>query len=115
MAIGSFDNPITGGGGALTINQIKSPNFNETTKTGWCIRKDGSAFFYNITSTGDLFIYDGAAGPGTLLLAITEASGSDEFGNPYSGPGISLSVPGIGQTKNNIQIRPDLGAILIYE
>lgn len=112
MALGSFDNPITGGGGALTINQIKSPNFNETTKQGWCIRKDGSAFFFNITSTGDLFIYDGAAGPGTLMLAITEAPGTDEFGNAYAGPGITVSQPGGGQ--NIIQIRPDKAAMFIY-
>lgn len=112
MALGSFDNPITGGGGALTINQIKSPNFNAVTKTGWCIRKDGSAFFYNITSTGDLFIYNGAAGPGTLMLAITEAPGTDEFGNFYAGPGISVSQPGGGQ--NIIEIRPDKAAMFIY-
>lgn len=127
MAIGSFDNPITGVDGALTVNQIKSPNFDIVAQTGWCIMKNGDAFFYNITAAGSVtantviikgsgdgvFIYDGLPGPGTLVLAMASAPGTDHWGNDYPGPGMSLSAPGSG-TKNNIQLRPDLGALLVY-
>lgn len=127
MALGSFDNPITGAAGALAINQIKSPNFDQLTQTGWAILKDGEAFFFNVTASGSvtankmvvvgtsdgLFVYDGAAGPGTLVVAIVSASGTDPYGNAYSGPGVSVSAPGAGG-KNNIQIRPDLKAMLVY-
>lgn len=127
MALGSFDNPITGAGGALTINQIKSPNFDQLAQTGWAILKDGEAFFFNVTASGSvtankmivvgtsdgLFVYDGSAGPGTLVVAIVPAAGTDAFGNAYSGPGISISAPG-GTGKNEIQIRPDKRAMFIY-
>lgn len=128
MAIGSFDNPITGGGGSLLINQIKSPNFNEATQTGWAILKDGEAFFFNVTAAGSvtankvvvvgtndgLFIYDGTPALGSLVVAIVAHPGTDSFGNSYSGPGISVSAPGPGGSKNEIQIRPDKQAMFIY-
>lgn len=127
MALGSFDNPITGGGGALTINQVKSPNFDKAGKTGWAILKDGEAFFFNVTAAGSVtankvvvvgtgdgvFIYDGAPGAGTLVVAIVSAAGTDPYGNAYSGPGISVSAPGV-TGKNEIQIRPDKRAVFIY-
>lgn len=128
MALGSFDNPITGAAGALVINQIKSQNFDQLAQTGWAILKDGDAFFFNITASGSitankmvvvgtsdgLFVYDGAAGPGNLVVAIVSAAGTDPYGNAYSGPGISMSAPGPGGSKNNIQVRPDLKAVLVY-
>lgn len=127
MALGSFDNPITGAAGALVINQVKSQNFDRLAQKGWAILKDGEAFFFNVTASGSvtankmvvvgtsdgLFVYDGAAGPGTLVVAIASAAGTDPYGNAYSGPGIAISA--IGATgKNEIQIRPDKDAMFIY-
>ncbi len=121
---GGFNNPIIGGGGALVYPSIHSPDFVHLLQ-GWTVNKDGSAEFENLTLRGTfngndyiinnfgVFIYSGTAGPGTLILAMAGAPGTDEFGNAYSGPGISLSAPGSGG-KNIIQIRPDLQAMLLY-
>ena len=61
-----------------------------------------------------MFIYDGAAALGNLVVAIVSDSGTDPFGNDYSGPGNQLSAPGPGGSKSNIQLRPDLKAMLVY-
>lgn len=104
---------------------IQSPNFSIPDQTGWAIFANGNAYFFNITATGSvtsntvivsgsgdgIFVYDGTPAFGTLLLAISSASGQDAFGNSYTGPGISLSAPGF---QNEIQIRPDLKAMLVY-
>lgn len=120
---GGFNNPIVGGGGALVYPSIHSPNFIHSIQ-GWTINKDGSAEFQDLVIRGTFFgnefilnnagffLYQGMPGPGTLILAAASAAGVDEFGNAYSGPGISVSNVGGGQ--NEIQIRPDLNAILIY-
>jgi hypothetical protein len=114
-------------GGILIYPQIQSPNFNLAAQTGWAIMSNGDAYFFNITAEGSItsntvvvdgtgdgvFIYSGTPGPGTLILAMSSAAGTDRFGNHYSGPGIAISAPGSG-TNNEIQIRPDLSAILIY-
>lgn len=119
-----FNNPIVGGGGALAYPSIHSPNFVHLL-SGWTINKDGSAEFENLTirgtfigldyiiTTSGFFFYYGTPGAGNLAFVISNGSGQDQFGNPYSGPGMSASAPGIGG-KNEIQIRPDLSAILIY-
>jgi hypothetical protein len=123
-----FANPVVGGGGALVIPLIRSPDFSIANKTGWAIMSNGDAYFFNIVAEGSvtantvvisgsgdgLFVYDGIPAFGNLILAIASAAGTDSFGNEYSGPGIALSVPGVSATKNNIQIRPDLGGIFIY-
>ena len=121
---GGFNNPIVGGGGALAYPSIHSPNFEHLIQ-GWTIDRDGSAEFQNLTLRGTingndyvinnlgLFLYDGAAGPNTLILAMASAPGTDQYGNAYSAPGISISAPGL-TGKNEIQVRPDLNAILIY-
>lgn len=125
MALGSFDNPITGSDGQLVINQIQSSNFSLADQTGWQIQKNGDAYFFNITAAGSvtsntvvikgsgdgLFVYNGTPASGTLILSISSAAGEDDYGNAYSGPGISLSWPGFA---NSIQVRPDKKAILIY-
>jgi hypothetical protein len=127
MAIGSFDNPITGGGGALTINQICSPNFSLADQTGWAILKNGDAYFFDVTATGEvsantvvvsgsgdgLFVYEGLPGPGTLMMAIVAAAGTDKYGNSYSGPGLIVSAAA-SPFGNEIQIRPDKNAMFIY-
>jgi hypothetical protein len=121
---GGFNNPIVGGGGALVYPSIHSPGFQHLI-TGWSVNKDGSAEFENLTLRGTFngidyiinnagaFFYSGIPGPGNLIVAISSASGQDQFGNAYSGPGISVSAPGAG-IKNEIMVRPDLNAILIY-
>lgn len=124
---GGFQHDIAGGGGDLIIAQLQSPNFSLAAKTGWAVLRNGDAYFFNVTATGEVtansvivqgagggaFIYDGAAGPGTLVVAAVGAAGVDPYGNPYSGPGISFSAPGAGG-KNIIQVRPDKSAMLIY-
>lgn len=124
----SFAHDIAGGSGKLVITQLQSPNFSLADQTGWAILKNGDAYFFNITAEGSVtantvivkgsgdgvFIYSGTPGPGTLILAMASQAGTDEWGNAYSGPGIALSVPGAAGSKNNIQVRPDLGALLVY-
>lgn len=122
-----FTDSIIGGSGKLIRNEIQSPNFNLAAKTGWAIMKNGDAFFFNVTATGliaansvlvsgtgdGVFVYDGTPALDNLVVAISSASGSDAFGNAYSGPGISISAPG-ATGKNEIQVRPDKRAIFIY-
>lgn len=122
-----FTDPIVGGGGNLIRPSVQSPNFSLPGKTGWAILRDGSAYFFNVTATGavtansvivggpgdGVFVYDGLPGPGTLVVAIVSAAGTDHFGNAYSGPGIAISAPG-PTGKNEIQVRPDKRAIFIY-
>lgn len=123
-----FPNEVVGGGGALVVPLIRSPNFDLAAQTGWAIYANGDAYFFNVTAEGavtantvvvsgsgdGVFIYDGTPGPDTLVVAVASAAGSDAFGNAYSGPGISVSAPGPGGGKNEIQVRPDLNAVLIY-
>lgn len=122
-----FSNPVVGGQGALVRPQIKSPDFNLAAKTGWAILRDGSAFFFNVTASGvvtansviidgagqGLFIYNGIPALNNLMISAASAAGQDQFGNQYSGPGISVSAPG-ATGKNEIQVRPDKRAILVY-
>lgn len=122
-----FSDSIIGGSGKLIRNQIQSPNFSIAGRTGWAIMKNGDAFFFNVTATGlvtansvivsgsgdGVFVYDGPPALDSLVVAISSASGSDGFGNSYSGPGISVSAPG-ATGKNEIQVRPDKRAIFIY-
>lgn len=121
-----FAAPITDNEGALVRAQIKSPDFSLAGKTGWAILKDGSAYFFNVTAEGTVtansvivdgpgngvFIYDGLPALGNLIVALASEAGTDQYGNRYSGPGIAVSVP--GTAGNQIQVRPDLGAVLIY-
>lgn len=118
-----FSNPLVGGGGGLAYPSIHSPNFVHSVQ-GWTVNKDGSAEFQNLVIRGTFagngfilnnagfFLYAGTPGPGNLILAAASLAGKDQFGNAYSGPGIVVSNVGGGQ--NEIQVRPDLNAILIY-
>jgi hypothetical protein len=120
MAIGSFDNPIQGADGQLVINQLRSQNY-VADETGWIIQKNGDAQFNNLEITGTftgvdfvigpegIFFYNGTPAYGNLVGSWTNSPGTDSFGNLYN-EGIC-----IGQSSNTeIQIRPDLDAILIY-
>jgi hypothetical protein len=122
-----FEHAIAGGQGKLITTQLQSPDFDLATETGWAILKNGDAYFFNLTAAGSIttntvvvkgsgdgvFVYDGIPGPGTLVVAIASMAGTDGFGNDYSGPGIAVSAAGAAG-KNEIQIRPDLNAVLIY-
>lgn len=122
-----FADPIVAGT-ILIIPAIQSADFSIANQTGWAIFANGNSYFFNVTATGAVtatvviaegpgsgtFVYDGAAGPGTLVVSIASMAGTDAWGNTYSGPGISVSAPGLGGGKNEIQVRPDLNAILIY-
>lgn len=120
---GGFSNEIVGGAAALIRAAVKSPEFQHLVQ-GWSINKDGSAEFNDLTVRGTfdgndfilngtgLFIYSGTPALGNLVLALASAPGADQFGNSYSGPGISVSAP--GGTRNEIMIRSDLNAMLIY-
>lgn len=122
-----FANPVVGGQGSLVRPQIKSPDFSLAGKTGWAILRDGSAYFFNVTASGVVtansviidgaglgaFVYDGPPALNSLVVSITSAAGVDQYGNAYSGPGISVSAPG-PTGKNEIQIRPDKRAVFVY-
>jgi hypothetical protein len=111
VGLGSFDNPITGSGGNLVINQIQSPNFSIAAKTGWQIQKNGDATFYDITAEGTVtatsfqgtdfdinsagaFFYSGTPGPGNLAISIAPAAGTD----PTSGQSYIAGVESFGST-----------------
>jgi hypothetical protein len=121
-----FQHAIAGGSGDLVVPEFQSPNFDLAAQTGWAVLRNGDAYFFNITAAGSvtsntvivkgsgdgIFVYAGAPAFGTLVLAITSAGGVDEHGNRYAGPGLTASAP--GSSGNQIQIRPDLDAMLIY-
>jgi hypothetical protein len=123
-----FPQPIVAGQ-QLLIPAIQSPDFSIAGQTGWAIMRNGDAWFFNLTAAGSVtsntvviagsgdgtFIYAGVPAFGALVLAMVSAAGTDEYGNEYEGPGVSLSQPGTEGSKNNIQIRPDFSAVLVYE
>jgi hypothetical protein len=123
-----FANPVVGGGGALVVPLIRSPNFSLAGKTGWAVYANGDAYFFNVTAEGSVtatsvivqgagdgvFVYDGAPALNSLVVSVASQAGADQYGNSYSGPGISVSAPGPDGGKNEIQIRPDKNAVLIY-
>lgn len=95
-----FANPIIGGGGTLVYPAIKSPNFNQAAQTGWAIMKNGQAFFYDVTVSGQyvgqnfivnslgMFFYsvnvgNGANGANALTYSINASSASvlDPYNN----------------------------------
>jgi hypothetical protein len=105
-----FNNPLTGLNGSLIYPQIKSPNFDLATQTGWAILKNGNAYFFNVVATGTItasefigtdfiidsagmFFYNGTPAAGNLILALAPVSGTDAFGNNY-GAGFTAGATG---------------------
>jgi hypothetical protein len=95
----SFQNPITGGQGALIRPAIKSPNFVEGV-SGWSIDRNGNAEFNDGTFRGTVtastfegtdfmintdgaFFYNGTPGAGNLIASIAPSDGTDPYGNAY--------------------------------
>ena len=87
------ENPIVGGN-VLRRQAIESPNYVPGV-SGWTINQDGSAEFNNLTirgtfngtnfviNTNGAFFYSGTPALGTLAGSITNAAGTDSFGNTY--------------------------------
>jgi hypothetical protein len=115
-----FQHDIAGGQGNLIVTSLQSPNFMSDV-SGWQVAKDGSAEFNNLTIRGTfmgndfvmnsdgLFFYSGTPAFGNLAVALAPTGGTDSFGNTYY-EGLSFF-----NTDSQIQVRPDLGAVLIYQ
>jgi len=93
-----FSNPIIGGSGSLVYPAIKSPNFDQATLTGWAIQKNGSAYFYDVTVSGQYvgsnfiinalgaFFYNvnvGQAISGTNELSYSIVPGNSSVTDPF--------------------------------
>lgn len=83
-----FRNSVVGGV-TLVRPAIKSPNYS-TGSAGWAINADGTAEFNAVTIRGGTIVggtalyYDGAPGPGTLIMSISATAGTDPYGNAYT-------------------------------
>ena len=106
-----FNNQVVGGGGVLVRDVIESQGFNEATQTGWAIFKNGSAFFFAITSASTFTVHNafgavvmevtnqgffqyfdtGSAVQGALILAIASQAGTD----PVTGHNYNAGMNGI--------------------
>lgn len=123
-----FNNPLTGLNGSLIYPQIKSPNFDLATETGWAILKNGDAYFFNVVATGTItasefigtdflitsagiFFYAGTPAVGNLAMSWAETAGSDAFGNAYQ-QGLSINEFTEGQASLNLGYTS--GSPLIY-
>jgi hypothetical protein len=85
----------------LILQAMRSPNYVAGV-SGWSINKDGSAEFNNITIRGgsvlggDVLLYNGTPAAGTLYLSLSQAGGTDPYGNTYP-QGEALFDLGTGQ------------------
>ncbi len=57
MGSDGFDNPLTGGEGALIYPRIKSPDF-QAGMSGWSIERDGTAEFNDVVIRGEVNVRD---------------------------------------------------------
>ncbi len=57
----AFDNPLTGGDGALIYPRIKSPDYTPGVD-GWSIERDGSAEFNNVVVRGEVYVRSPSTG-----------------------------------------------------
>lgn len=97
-----FNNPIIGGGGALVYPAIHSPNFDQATQTGWSIDKNGNAYFYSVTVSGNVivqgdggtFVYDGTPELGNPPIASVSNTSIDPYGNAI--------LPGVASYANPV-------------
>jgi len=83
----AFQNSVVGGV-TLVRPAIQSPDF-QSGVSGWKVDIDGSAEFNDVTIRGGTVVsgtalyYNGAPGPGKLVLSISAQAGTDEYGNTY--------------------------------
>jgi hypothetical protein len=118
-----FQHAVAGGNGQLVVTQLQSPNFNPEAQTGWAVLKNGAAYFFDVFATGDvtasslivdsetggIFVYSGVPAFGNLVGSWANQGGTDPYGNVYN-QGICIGV----LSNTEIQIRPDLDAVLVY-
>ena len=77
-------------GVTLVRPALQSPDY-AAGSAGWAIKIDGSAEFNNITIRGaqtiggEALYYDGTPAAGSLILSISAAGGTDDFGNAFVG------------------------------
>lgn len=125
-----FTNSIAGYNGELTINQLVSSNFSIAGKTGWGILKNGNAYFFNVTAsgnvtasavivdgaTGGVFVYSGVPALGNLIGSWAGASGIDSVGNAYpAGLNVALgAIAGSTISGSKITLQGANGEILVY-
>jgi hypothetical protein len=108
-----FGNPVVGGGGALVVPAIHSPNY-VAGSSGWTEKADGSAEFQNVTIRGTItagsftgtdfvingsgaFFYSGTPALGNLIVSIAGVAGTDTYGNAYP-QGINVTTGSISGT-----------------
>lgn len=83
----TFKNPLFGASGAIAVSSIHSLLY-QLGVSGWSLNKDGTAEFnslggtFQITGSG-IFFYIPNAGSGNLRMALTNADGTDPYGNAY--------------------------------
>jgi hypothetical protein len=101
-----FSDPITAGQGILVQPGIQSPNFSLAGQTGWAILANGNAYFFQVTTSGNViiggsggwYIYNGLPGLGNTPIAYSVAPGTtqDPFGNALRvAGGIVSNDPGV--------------------
>jgi hypothetical protein len=98
-------NPVVGGV-TLIRPAIQSPDFSIAGQAGWAIMADGAAYFYQVTTSGNViitggngwFIYDGAPAAGNPPVAYGVAPGTltDPYGNtlPFGTGVVSVNSDG---------------------
>ena len=116
-ALVGFQNPITGGQGALIRPAVKSPNYVPGV-SGWTINRDGSAEFNNVTVRGTIvastfqgtdfqidqngaFFYSAAPAVGDLIATVTRGAGTDGHTNQYLAGFTSYNPPNGGFVQTN--------------
>jgi hypothetical protein len=122
-----FANSIIGGMSKLIRAAIQSPNY-VLGSLGWTINKDGSAEFNNVTVRGiiasgtfkgnnfilnnaGLFIYSGTPALGNLVFSLTQAAGTDGFGNAYPA---SLSIGLATQVQVRLALNGSNAGFLMF-
>lgn len=103
-------------GKRLIREAIQSPNF-ATGSAGWEVRRDGSAEFNDIVirggtqQQGQVFVYNGTPAAGNLMLSISPAAGTDEFGNAYvAGEGLygaNGTLTALNSAGDTVRLRTD--------
>lgn len=94
-----FNNDLAAGV-TLVRPALQSPDY-VAGSTGWAIFQDGSAEFNDVmirgatTANGKALYYNGTPAAGNLLMSISAAAGTDEFGNGYPA-GLQVSAGAVG-------------------
>ncbi|HXC83878.1 MAG TPA: hypothetical protein VNV62_18675, partial [Trebonia sp.] len=88
MSGSGFSHDIAGGQGNLIVKSVQSPNFVSGV-SGWQIARSGNAQFNDVDirggtiEDGTALYYSPSPGTGNLIASISDAAGTDTYGNPY--------------------------------